>query len=52
MPVTTEDSAGAAVVRPFTFEAPETELEALCARVAATRFPDKECLTMTGVVWS
>jgi pimeloyl-ACP methyl ester carboxylesterase len=42
MSVATENSAGAAAIRPFTFEAPEAELEALRARIAATRFPDKE----------
>ncbi len=43
MPVTTEDPAGAAAIRPFTVpEVPETELEALRARIAATRWPDRE----------
>jgi pimeloyl-ACP methyl ester carboxylesterase len=42
MAVATENSAGAAAIRPFRFEAPEAELEALRARVAVTRFPDKE----------
>ena len=42
MSVTTENPAGATAIRPFTFEAPEAELEALRARIAATRFPDKE----------
>ena len=42
MSVTTGNSAGAPVVRPFMFEAPEAELKALRARIAATRFPDKE----------
>ena len=42
MSVATEYSAGAAAIRPFTFEAPEAELEALRTRIAATRFPDKE----------
>jgi pimeloyl-ACP methyl ester carboxylesterase len=42
MSVATENSAGAAAIRPFKFEAPEAELQALRARIAATRFPDKE----------
>jgi hypothetical protein len=39
---TTERSAGATAIRPFTVEIAEAELEALRARVAATRWPDKE----------
>jgi pimeloyl-ACP methyl ester carboxylesterase len=42
MPLTTEQPAGAAPILPFTIETPETELEALRARIAATRWPDKE----------
>jgi pimeloyl-ACP methyl ester carboxylesterase len=42
MTVTTEKSADAAAIRPFTFEFPEAELEALRARIAATRWPEKE----------
>jgi pimeloyl-ACP methyl ester carboxylesterase len=42
MAFTTERSADATAVRPFTIEVPEAELEALRARVAATRWPDKE----------
>src|SRR5215475_4207281 len=42
MSVTTEQSAGAAAIRPFTVEIPEAEIEALRARVAATRWPQKE----------
>ena len=43
MSVTIENSAGAAAIRPFTIpEIPETELEALRARIAATRWPSKE----------
>jgi hypothetical protein len=42
MSVATENSAGAAAIRPFKFEAPEAELQALRARISATRFPDKE----------
>ena len=40
---TTENSAGAAVIRPFTIPVtPEAELEALRARITATRWPDAE----------
>jgi hypothetical protein len=40
---TTESSAGAAAIRPFTIpEVSEAELEALRARVVATRWPEKE----------
>ena len=43
MSVPTENSAGAAAIRPFTIpEVPEAELEALRARITATRWPDKE----------
>ncbi len=35
---TTEDAA----IRPFTIEIPEVELEALRARIAATRWPERE----------
>src|SRR6201987_4943914 len=42
MSVTTEASAGAAAIRPFTVEIPEAEIEALRARVAATLWPRKE----------
>src|SRR5258706_16282878 len=45
MPVTTKASAGATEIRPFTIEIPEAELEALGARVAATRLPEKETVT-------
>jgi Epoxide hydrolase N terminus len=38
---TTED----ATIRPFTIEIPKAELEALRARVAATRWPDPELVT-------
>ncbi|HEX7268541.1 MAG TPA: epoxide hydrolase [Streptosporangiaceae bacterium] len=37
-----EDSAEATAIRPFTVEIPEAEIEALRARVAATRWPSKE----------
>ena len=39
---TTEESAGAGAIRPFTIEIPEAEVEALRARIAATRWPEKE----------
>jgi hypothetical protein len=38
MSVTTEEPA----IRPFMFGIPEPEIEALCARIAATRWPEKE----------
>src|SRR6266496_2052063 len=43
MSVTTESSAGATAIRPFTIPVtPEAEIEALRARIAATRLPEKE----------
>jgi pimeloyl-ACP methyl ester carboxylesterase len=42
MAATTEKSAGSTAIRPFTIEFPEAELEALRARIAATRLPEKE----------
>jgi pimeloyl-ACP methyl ester carboxylesterase len=42
MAVMTERSAGHTTIRPFTIETPEAELEDLRARIAATRFPEKE----------
>jgi hypothetical protein len=42
MAVTTTKSAGDTAIRPFKVEIPETDLEDLRARIAATRFPDKE----------
>jgi pimeloyl-ACP methyl ester carboxylesterase len=42
MSTVTEKSAGATAIRPFTIEIPEAELEALRARIAATRWPEKE----------
>jgi len=42
MSIVTENSAGAAEIRPFTIEIPEADLEALRARIAATRWPEKE----------
>jgi pimeloyl-ACP methyl ester carboxylesterase len=38
----TENSAGAMAIRPFTVEIPEAEIEALRARLAATRWPSRE----------
>jgi pimeloyl-ACP methyl ester carboxylesterase len=46
MSATTESSAGAAAIRPFTIPVtPEAEIEALRAQVAATRWPDQELVT-------
>ena len=46
MSVTTENPAGATAIRPFTIPtAPEAELEALRARIAATRWPEQETVT-------
>jgi pimeloyl-ACP methyl ester carboxylesterase len=42
MSVTTGSSAGATAIRPFTVEFPETDVQDLRARIAATRFPEKE----------
>ncbi len=42
MTVTTERPADAVAIRPFTIEIPEKELEDLRARIAATRWPEKE----------
>ena len=42
MSVTTEKSAAAPPIRPFTIETSEAELEDLRARIAATRWPEKE----------
>ena len=43
MSVPTESSAGATAIRPFTIpEVSEAELEALRARITATRWPEKE----------
>ncbi len=42
MSVTTEKPAGATAIRPFTIETSEADLEALRARIAATRWPEKE----------
>jgi hypothetical protein len=46
MPVTIESPAGATAIRPFTIpKVPEAELQALRARIAATRWPDPETVT-------
>ncbi len=42
MAVMVDTAAGNTAIRPFTIETPEAELEDLRARIAATRFPDKE----------
>jgi hypothetical protein len=42
MAATTEKSAGATAVRPFTIEIPEAEVEDLRSRIAATRLPEQE----------
>jgi hypothetical protein len=42
MSVTTEESAGGTAIRPFTIDFPEAEVEALRARIAATRWPERE----------
>jgi hypothetical protein len=42
MAVMTERSADDITIRPFTIETPEAKLEDLRARIAATRFPEKE----------
>ena len=42
MSATTRASAGANGIRPFTVDVPEAELEALRARIAATRLPERE----------
>src|SRR2546423_12606446 len=42
MAVMTEKSTDATAIRPFTIEFPEADLEDLRARIAATRWPEKE----------
>ena len=43
MSVTTGNQADATAIRPFTIpKVPEAELEALRARIAATRWPERE----------
>jgi Epoxide hydrolase N terminus len=46
MSVTIADPAGGTAIRPFTIpEVPQAEVEALRARIAATRWPDQETVT-------
>jgi len=40
--VTIEKSADATAIRPFTIEVPQAEIDGLRARIAATRWPEKE----------
>src|SRR4051812_22123661 len=42
MHVTTDKTADATAIRPFTIETPEADLDDLHARLAATRWPEKE----------
>jgi pimeloyl-ACP methyl ester carboxylesterase len=42
MSVTTDKSTDATAIRPFTIETPEADLDDLRARIAATRWPEKE----------
>ena len=42
MSVTTDRSMEATAVRPFTVDVPEADLEDLRARLAATRWPERE----------
>src|SRR3954465_7193720 len=42
MSVTTDRTAEATAIRPFTIDVPEADLEDLRARIAATRWPEKE----------
>src|SRR4051812_1325801 len=42
MAVMTEGSADTAPIRPFTIETPEADLDDLRARIAATRWPERE----------
>jgi pimeloyl-ACP methyl ester carboxylesterase len=45
MSATTRESTDAAAIRPFTVEIPEGELEGLRARIAATRWPERETVS-------
>jgi pimeloyl-ACP methyl ester carboxylesterase len=45
MPATMEKPQTAPAIRPFTFEFPDTELDAMRARIKATRWPEKEAVT-------
>src|SRR4051812_50206708 len=42
MAATVETTAGKTAIRPFTIEIPDGDLEDLRARIAATRWPEKE----------
>src|SRR4051812_26063355 len=42
MAVTTDLKADAVAIRPFTIDVPEGDLEDMRARIAATRWPEKE----------
>jgi pimeloyl-ACP methyl ester carboxylesterase len=44
MPATLERPQAATALRPFTFEFPEAELDALRTRIKATRWPEKEAV--------
>jgi pimeloyl-ACP methyl ester carboxylesterase len=44
MPATMEKPQAATAVRPFTFKAPEAELQDLRNRISATRWPEKEAV--------
>jgi pimeloyl-ACP methyl ester carboxylesterase len=44
MPATLERPQAATALRPFTFEFPEAELDALRARIKATRWPEREAV--------
>ena len=45
MSITTEKPGGATAIRPFRVEIPEADIEALRARIAATRWPTRELVT-------
>ena len=42
MATSTDKSTDTTAVRPFTIEVPEADLEDLRARIAATRWPERE----------
>ena len=42
MAITVKAAADTTAIRPFTFEAPQADLDDLRARIAATRWPDRE----------
>ena len=47
MPVA-EEPAGATAIRPFTIKIPEAEIEALRARITATRWPSRAASAQIG----